>query len=210
MSLIVGLTGGIGSGKSTVAERFLARGAELVDADQIAHDLSRRGEPGWQAVCAAFGELALRADGELDRPRLRSLVFADPAAKAKLEAALHPLIGAEIRRRLASWKAPYGLLMVPLLIEGGTYREQIDRLLVVDCPEEEQIRRVMTRSGLSEDEVRAIMATQATRQARLAAATEVIDNSGGPQALEPQVAALDRRYRELAESQPKNRQTGEP
>lgn len=198
MSLIVGLTGGIGSGKSTVAERFAARGAELIDADQIAHELSRRGEPGWQAVRAAFGDAVLSPDGELDRPRLRSLVFTDPAAKARLEAALHPLIGAEINRRLAAWRAPYGLLMVPLLLEGGRYREQLDRLLVVDCPEEEQVRRVMARSGLAETEVRAIMATQASRADRLAAASDLIDNSGGPEGLEPQVAELDRRFRRLA------------
>ncbi len=198
MPLVIGLTGGIGSGKSTVAERFAARGADLVDADAIAHELSRQGAPGWEAVRAAFGDAVLRADGELDRAQLRNLVFRDPAAKVKLEAALHPLIGAEIGRRMAGWQAPYGLLMVPLLIEGGRYRDQIDRLLVVDCPEAEQIRRVMARSHLSEVEVRNIMAAQVSRADRLAEATEIIDNGGTLASLEPQVDALDRQYRELA------------
>jgi dephospho-CoA kinase len=199
MPLIVGLTGGIGSGKSTVAERFVARGADLVDADQVAHALSRAGEPGWAAVRAAFGDEVLRADGEIDRPRLRALVFQDPGAKARLENALHPLIGTEIARRMASWRAPYGILMVPLLLEGGRYRAHIDRLLVIDCPEAEQIKRVTMRSGLSEAEVRAVMASQVSREQRLAAATEVIDNSGPPEELDAQVATLDRAYREMAQ-----------
>jgi len=198
MPLIVGLTGGIGSGKSTVADRFVALGANLIDADQIAHEISRRGAPGWEAVHAAFGDEILLAGGELDRAKIRALVFADPAAKARLEQALHPLIGAEIARRMAGWAGPYGLLMVPLLIEGGRYRSQIDRLLVVDCPEDEQVRRVMSRSGLAAEEVRAIMATQATRAQRLAAADDVIDNSGAPDAIQGQVARLDRHYRALA------------
>lgn len=196
--LIVGLTGGIGCGKSTVAAQFAALGAEVIDADAVAHELSRRGEPGWHAVRAAFGESVLRPDGELDRAALRQLVFADPAAKARLEAALHPLIAAAIERQLAAWRGPYGLLMVPLLLEGGRYRDRIDRLLVVDCDEAEQIRRVMARSGLSENEVRAIMATQVDRPTRLAAADDVIDNSGPPASVAPAVAALDRQYRRLA------------
>lgn len=197
MALIVGLTGGIGSGKSTVADRFLALGADLVDADQIAHEISRPGACGWQAVRAAFGEAVLQADGELDRPKIRSLVFGNPEAKTRLEAALHPLIGAEITRRMAHWRGPYGLLMVPLMIEGGRYRSQVDRLLVVDCPEEEQIRRVKARSGLKAEEVRAIMAAQASRAERLAAADDVIDNAGPPEAIDAQVRALDEVYRAL-------------
>jgi dephospho-CoA kinase len=196
--LVVGLTGGIGCGKSTVAEQFAALGADLIDADAVAHELSRRGEPGWTAVREAFGDAVLRPDGELDRAALRQRVFADPAAKARLEAALHPLIADAIEHRLASWRAAYGLLMVPLLIEGGRYRDRIDRLLVIDCEPAEQVRRVMARSALSEGEVRAIMATQVDRQTRLAAADDVIDNSGPPEAIAPAVASLDQRYRQLA------------
>lgn len=201
MPLVVGLTGGIGSGKSSVAEHFVALGADLIDADHIAHQISRQGQPGWLAVRKAFGDTVLGSDGELDRPALRALVFGNPAAKAQLEAALHPLIRREVSLRLAQWQAPYGLLMVPLLLEGEGYRDRIDRLLVVDCPEEEQIRRVMARSHLSEAQIRAIMATQVSRQERLAAATEVIDNAGLPEALPPQVAALDRFYRGVAAAQ---------
>lgn len=195
---IVGLTGGIGSGKSSVATEFARRGADVVDADAVSHALTGAGAPGLVAIRDRLGAHFLRADGELDRPALRAAAFSDPETKRRLESILHPMIGAEIDRQIAQWKGPYGILMVPLLIEGGRYRDRIDRLLVVDCPEEEQVRRVVARSGLDPDEVRAIMRSQVSREARLSAADDVIDNSGPPEAIAPRVAALDAMYRRLA------------
>jgi dephospho-CoA kinase len=196
--LVVGLTGGIGSGKSKVAAAFAARGADVLDADDVAHAISKRGQAGHRAVVEAFGPEFVGTDGELDRALLRSRAFADPAFRQRLEALLHPLIAARIEEAIGSWRAPYGLLVVPLLFERGGLRSRVARVLVVDCPEEEQVRRVRLRSGLPEDEVRRIMATQLTRPARLALADDVIDNAGPAAALESQVDRLDQRYRELA------------
>ena len=195
---LVGLTGGIGSGKSEVAALFAARGADVLDADDIAHAISRRGEPGHRAVVDAFGDAFIAGDGELDRAALRSRAFADPAFRRELEQRLHPLIGARIEQSIAGLAGPYGLLVVPLLLERGGMRKHVARVLVVDCTEEEQVRRVRSRSGLAEDDVRRIMATQLPRAARLAQADDIIDNSGPREALLPQVDRLDRRYRELA------------
>lgn len=198
MPLVVGLTGGIGSGKSAVAEAFAALGAPVVDTDAIAHELSAAGAPGQRAVAAAFGPAAVADDGSLDRGWLRAQAFSDPAFRIRLEALLHPLIRDEADRRVAAWHAPYGLLVVPLLLERGGARSRVQRVLVVDCPEDTQVERVVARSGLSEPEVRAIMATQLTRAERIAQADDVIDNGGPREAIAPQVAALDRRYREIA------------
>lgn len=198
MSLVVGLTGGIGSGKSAVAAAFRALGVEVTDADEIAHELSAPGREGHRAVAAAFGPGVLAPDGTLDRAALRRRAFSDDAFRARLEAALHPPIRAEIRARVAAWRGVYGLLVVPLLLERGGTADLVDRVLVVDCPEDEQVRRVGRRSGLAEREVRAIMATQLSRQDRLARADDVIDNAGPPDAIAPAVARLDRSYRALA------------
>jgi|SRR5215472_800010 len=198
MAYVVGLTGGIGSGKTVVADAFAAAGAEIVDTDALAHRLSARGQPGLSAVRDAFGNGVLTPSGELDRALLRKLVFADSDARARLEAALHPLIRAEAERQIRAWRGPYGVVVVPLLLERGGLRSIIDRVLVVDCTEEEQVRRVVARSALAPEEVRAIMATQLDRAQRLAGADDVVDNSGALDAIEPQVRALDRRYRELA------------
>ncbi len=198
LALVVGLTGGIGSGKSQVSDAFAARGVEVVDADVLAHELSRPGAAGFTAIDALFGPDMLLPSGELDRARLRRYVFADADARARLEAALHPLISAESKRRIAAWRGPYGIVSVPLLLERGNLLPLIDRVLVVDCPEAEQIRRARLRSGLSEEEIRAIMATQVERSTRLARADDVIDNAGPIAAIAPQVAMLDQRYRELA------------
>jgi len=194
----VGLTGGIGSGKTVVADAFAARGVEVIDTDMLAHKLSAAGQPGFTAIIAAFGSAMLQPDGELDRAALRRLVFADAAARARLEAVLHPLIGAEVARRLEGSLGAYVLVVVPLLLERTGLRSLVNRILVVDCPETDQIRRVVARSGLSPTEIRAIMATQIDREHRLAAANDVLDNSGMPDTIAPQVEALDRRYRELA------------
>lgn len=195
---IVGLTGGIGSGKSTVADLFVARGAALVDTDAIAHELTAPGGAAMSALRARFGDVIVRSDGGLDRAAMRRRVFADAEAKAALEGILHPLIRAESDRRCALAQAPYVILAVPLLVESGTYRARCDRVLVVDCAPETQVARVMARSGLSEAEVRAIIAAQATREARLAAADDVVDNGGHAEALVPQVDALHRAYLDAA------------
>ena len=197
MPLVVGLTGGIGSGKSAVADAFAALGAPLVDADAIAHEISAAGAAGQRAVAETFGAAATAVDGSLDRRWLREQAFADPTFRERLERVLHPLIRAEADRRIGEWTAPYGLFVVPLLLDRGDARGRVHRVLVVDCPEETQIARVMERSGLREDQVRAIMAAQLSRPARLAQADDVIDNSGTRDAIAPQVERLDRRYRML-------------
>lgn len=199
MSYVVGLTGGIGSGKSTVAELFAALGAEVVDADAIARELTAPGGIALPALLAEFGAEVLAADGALDRAQMRTLAFADPARKARLEAILHPLIRAECEARCAAADdAPYVLLVVPLLVESGAYAKTIDRLLVVDCPEELQILRVVARSGLAREDVLRIMAAQASRTQRLAAADDVLENVGVPSDLRVPVAQLHARYAHLA------------
>jgi dephospho-CoA kinase len=195
---VVGLTGGIGSGKSVVADAFAKRGADITDTDRLAHALSARGEAGHAAILAAFGDTVCRPDGTIDRERLRDLVFADAGARARLEAILHPLIAAAALAEIAAWRAVYGIVVVPLLFERGGLASIVARTLVVDCSEEQQVRRVAARSGLAPKAVRAIMATQLSRPERLARADDVIDNSGPLEAIAPQVDALDRRYRQLA------------
>jgi dephospho-CoA kinase len=195
---LVGLTGGIGSGKSEVAAVFAARGVDVLDADEIAHAISKRGEAGHRAVVASLGAQFVRADGELDRPALRRRAFDDATFRRDLEQLLHPLIAARLEDAVGDFRGPYGILVVPLLLERGGLRKRVARILVVDCPEQEQIRRVQLRSGLPADEVRRIMATQLPRGERLAEADDVIDNSGPRTAIEPQVDRLDRLYRDLA------------
>jgi len=195
---LVGLTGGIGSGKSEVAAQFAARGADVLDADDIAHAISRRGEAGHRAVVESLGASFIGADGELDRAALRRRAFDDPAFRRDLEQLLHPLIAARLDDAIADLRGPYGVVVVPLLLERGGLRKRVSRVLVVDCTEQEQVRRVRMRSGLSGDDVRKIMATQLPRAERLVAADDVIDNSGTRDELPPQVERLDRRYRELA------------
>lgn len=198
MTFIVGLTGGIGSGKSAAASLFEALGAAVVDTDAIAHELTAPGGDAIAPIRAAFGEEVIDARGALDRAAMRRKVFADEQAKAHLEAILHPMIRAEADRRSAAAQAPYVVLVVPLLVESGGYRSRVQRVAVVDCPEEVQVARAMARSGLSAEEARAIMAAQAGRRERLAAADDVIDNGGELAALRPQVEALHRRYLEMA------------
>jgi len=202
MPLVVGLTGGIGSGKSAAAEEFASLGAALVDTDAIAHSLTAPGGAAISELRRLFGEQAVDAAGAMDRRRMRERVFADPAEKRKLEALLHPLIRAESQRRvaesLATTIAPYVLLVVPLLIESGDYRGRVGRVLVVDCPEQLQVARVRQRSGLPEAEIRRIIASQIQREKRLAAADDVIDNSGPVAALHQQVGNLHEKYLALA------------
>ncbi len=195
----VGLTGGIGSGKTTVADMFAARGAAVIDTDRIAHELTWPGGIAMPAIRAEFGEDFLTPDGAMDRARMRAAVFADPAAKRRLEAILHPLIRSECERAANEAKGKYLIFVVPLLVESGNWKTRVSRVLVVDCPEELQLQRVMERSGLSEAQVRAIMATQANRAHRLAAADDVISNAEGPDALAPQVERLHALYCSLAQ-----------
>jgi len=194
----VGLTGGIGSGKTTVADLFAARGASVIDTDHIAHQLTVAGGPAIAAILARFGDRFLTPDGALDRARMREYVFADPAAKVSLEAILHPLIRVETERAAAQAGGAYLLFVVPLLVESGSWRERVSRVLVVDCPEQLQVERVMQRSALSDAQVRAIMATQVRREQRLAAADDVVVNDGEPAALVPQVDRLHALYSRLA------------
>ena len=202
MSLIVGLTGGIGSGKSTVADKLAAFGAALVDTDVIAHQLTGVHGAAMSQIAAAFGSAVVRDDGALDRDAMRRLVFSDPAAKKRIEAILHPLIRRESEALCRSASAaPYILLVVPLLVEAPTpesYRQRVDRILVVDCDEATQVSRVVARSGLLPAEVRAIMATQASRAERLAVADDVVFNGGELEDLNAQLIALHRRYLDLA------------
>jgi len=195
----VGLTGGIGSGKTAVADLFARRGIAVVDSDEIAHELTRAGGVAIEPIRAAFGPAFIGADGALDRAAMRKLAFGDARGRRQLEAILHPLIGRESARRSERAGSAYVILVVPLLVENGADRSRYSRVLVVDCTEAQQIERVKRRSGLSETEVREILSAQATREKRLALADDVIDNSGSPDALERQVALLHEKYLRLAE-----------
>jgi dephospho-CoA kinase len=199
VSFLVGLTGGIGSGKSAAADEFARLGASVVDTDAISHELTGKGGAAVQEVERVFGK-GFVVDGAMDRKRMRDHVFADPAAKRSLERLLHPMIREESARRIAAASGAYVVHVVPLLIESPDYRKRVDRVLVVDCPEETQVARVRARSGLSEDEVRAIMRGQTPRAERLAAADDVIDNSSTRDALRNQVAALHKKYLQFAQS----------
>ena len=198
MPLVIALTGGIGSGKSSVAAVFAELGAAVVDTDEIAHALTAPGQPGAVKIGEQFGPQYLRADGSLDRDRMRELVFADAAAKKKLEAILHPLIRHEVDAAVRAARAPYVVLVVPLLVETDAYRNLARRVLVVDCSEATQIARVRQRSGHSEETVRKIMASQASRADRLARADDVIVNDADLATLRTQSAGLHRRYLGLA------------
>jgi dephospho-CoA kinase len=196
---VVGLTGGIGSGKSTVADLFAARGVPLVDTDVIAHRITAPHGIAMPRIAAEFGNEFVTADGSLDRARMRTLVFGDERACKRLESITHPLIRAETEREEREARGPYVIVVVPLLVESGSWKNRVNRVLTVDCSVDTQIARVMTRNGFSRDEVLAIIARQATREARLAAADDVIDNDNAPlEALEAQVDAQHRAYLSLA------------
>lgn len=200
-ALLVGLTGGIGSGKTTVADRFGALGVPLIDTDLIAHELTGPEGAAMPAIRDAFGARVVASDGRLDRAAMRALAFDDPAARKRLESILHPMIReATMRGIAAAAGSPYAIVVVPLLVESGTWRQWLDRVLVVDCPVELQISRVMKRSGLERAQVEAIVAAQAPREQRLAAADDVVENAGDAAALDPQVAVLHAKYLELAAS----------
>lgn len=194
MPFVVGLTGGIGSGKSAAADAFAARGASVVDTDVIAHELTGPGGEAMHAIREAFGPEVVTTDGRLDRARMRALAFRDGAARRRLEAILHPMIQQVSAARVTEAQGPYVVLVVPLLVESGDYRQRVDRVAVVDVPETVQIARTMARSGLDRDQVVQILAAQASREARLAAADDVIDNAGERAALDARVAVLHADY----------------
>src|SRR4051812_912895 len=196
--LVVGLTGGIGSGKSAAADEFGRLGATVVDTDAIAHELTAADGAALPHIKGLFGEAFIAPSGAMDRDAMRARVFADPVAKRALEALLHPMIRAESERRIAAASGPYVIYVVPLLVEAGDYRGRVDRVLVVDAPEPAQLERVRARSGLTEREVRAIVAQQASREARRAAADDLIDNGGTLEQLFSQVRALHARYLKMA------------
>lgn len=194
---VVGITGGIGSGKTAVSDRFEALGIRVVDADLASRWVVEPGRPALARIAEHFGDDVLAADGTLDRAALRRLVFADPEARQWLEALLHPLIAQEIRAALAAAESPYAILVSPLLLESGQ-TEFVDRVLVVDVPESVQIERTMARDDNDEAQVRSIIAVQIDRSARLEGADDVIENDGGLDALDVRVAELHHRYLELA------------
>lgn len=197
--LTIGLTGGIACGKSVVADAFAALGAGLVDTDRVSREVVAAGTPGLDAVVHEFGTGVLLPTGELDRTAMRRRVFADPRARARLEAILHPMIRERTLEKLGALDAPYAIVAVPLLVESG-FAELVDRILVVDCAPGTQLERVMRRDGASADEARAIIAAQTDRATRLDAADDVIDNDGDLETCRAQVAELHRRYLELAEN----------
>jgi dephospho-CoA kinase len=193
----VALTGGIASGKTTVAERFAALGVPVIDTDLIARQVVEPGEPALAQIVAAFGPGVLDADGRLDRRRLREIIFADATARRRLEAILHPAIRAEMECQSRAAGGPYQLLVIPLLAEGGR-RDHVDRVLLVDVPEAVQVERLMRRDGVSREQAAASLGAQATRAARLAIADDVLTNTGRAEDLDEQVAALHARYLGLA------------
>lgn len=199
MTFVVALSGGIGSGKSTVADLFEKFGAEIIDTDAISRDLTRPGTEEYATILETFGDDVMDADGRLVREKLREKVFTDDSARRRLEAILHPPIRAEATRRLAESSAPYVILVVPLLIEKGGY-DFADRTLIVDCSPERQIERVMQRSKLSRRQVESIMASQAPREVRRARADDVLANEDGLENLERDVETLHQRYLELSRS----------
>ncbi|MBI2802596.1 MAG: dephospho-CoA kinase [Gammaproteobacteria bacterium] len=203
-SLVVGVTGGIGSGKSTICAEFARFGAPVIDADVAAREVVEPGTPGLAEIVAEFGASVLDSHGLLDRPALRRVVFKDAARRRRLEEILHPKIRARIAEQIAALDAPYCLLAIPLLVEKGNYTF-IDRILVVDCPLEIQVERVMRRDKLTVPEVEAIMRTQTTREQRLAMADDVVLNAGDLDPVRGQVAELHQRYLLLAKARQNDR-----
>ncbi len=195
--LVVALTGGIGSGKTSVSTRLAALGAAIIDTDSIAHALTAPGGAAMPVIAAAFGAEVVASDGSLDRPAMRRRVFADASARQRLEAILHPLIRARLETALRQVQAPYAVVVIPLLFETG-WTAVADRILVVDLPEDQQIQRVMLRNGLSAAEVRRIIATQASRATRRAGADDIIENMGNRDELMRQTEGLHQRYLRLA------------
>ena len=196
----VGLTGGIASGKSTVADVFADLGVPVIDTDVIAREVVAPGKPALDEICSRFGNAMIDGTGHLDRAAMRQLVFADDAARRDLEAILHPRIGAETRRQSEDANGPYQIIVVPLLTESALL-EFVDRVLVVDCDEEVQIQRLLSRDTETTEQARRILAAQANRSERLSIADDVIDNNGDLSSMKRSIIELDRMYRRLARQQ---------
>lgn len=201
--LRVGLTGGIGSGKSTIASLFVMRGVPVIDTDEIARSLTEPGQDSFDEIVRAFSETIVDENRRIDRNRLRERVFDNADERRRLEAILHPRIRALVRDKLAAIEAPYAVIVVPLLIESG-FTDLVNRILVVDVMENVQIQRTAARSGLSEPEIRKIMSAQASRAQRLQAANEVIENNGDRKQLEAEVERMHQWYLSLATTVNKN------
>lgn len=202
--LRIGLTGGIASGKSTVGQRFVELGIPVIDADVAARAVVLPGTPGHDLIVQRFGEGILSANGELDRRALRELIFSDPASRRDLDAILHPLIREHMESQAAAAVGPYLVMAIPLLVEGGGSRERIDRVLVVDVDEDKQLERVQARDGISMQQARAILGSQASRAARLAAADDVLLNAGTVAELRQVVDRLHQDYLKLAQAKAKS------
>jgi dephospho-CoA kinase len=199
MKLIIGLTGGIGSGKSTAAEMFAKLGVDIIDTDAIAHQLTAAGQPALTTIGKLFGKGIMTSDGTLDRIKLRDLVFNDAVARKRLEEFLHPLIREQVITALTQpTSSPYSMVVVPLLFETNAYQHIIHRSLVIDCPEQLQLQRALTRGTINEAAVRAVMAAQYPRQQRLANADDVIVNDGGYEKLKEKVEEMHEKYLSLA------------
>lgn len=197
--LVIGLTGGIGSGKSTVAEMFESLGVPIIDMDRIARQIVEPGQPALTQIKQAFGEKIVAASGQLNRQQLSKIIFDSAEKRHQLEAILHPLIRQETERQLAELKSPYCIVVIPLLLE-SEQRSLVDRVLVVDVPESLQITRTMQRDGISAAQVRKILAAQVGRDSRLNAADDVIDNSAAMEDIRHRVDELDQQYRALSEN----------
>lgn len=197
--LVIGLTGGIGSGKSTVAEMFESLGVPIIDMDRIARQIVEPGQPALTQIKHAFGEKIVAASGQLNRQQLSKIIFDSAERRHQLEAILHPLIRQETARQLAELKSPYCIVVIPLLLE-SEQRSLVDRVLVVDVPESLQITRTMQRDGISAAQVRKILAAQVGRDSRLNAADDVIDNSAAMEDIRHRVDELDQQYRALSEN----------
>jgi len=193
----IALTGGIASGKTTVADIFAALGVPVIDTDVIAREVVEPGQPALAKVVDAFGTGILEADGRLDRRHLRERIFTDPDARRRLEAILHPAIRAEMERQSSTAGGPYQVLVIPLLTEGRR-RDHVDRVLLVDVPEELQIQRLMCRDGVSHEQAQASLNAQATRAERIAMADDIVRNTGRPGDLRDRVAELHAQYLGLA------------
>jgi dephospho-CoA kinase len=198
--LVIGLTGGIASGKSTVANRFIELGVPLIDADIVSRAVVQPGTKGLSQIIERFGSEVLNPQGELDRGRLRSHIFGDVVERKALEAILHPLIRDEMNAQAQAVLAPYLVMAIPLLVEGGSPHRRVDRVLVVDVPESVQITRLLARDGSTEDQARAILASQATREARLAEADDVITNTVTVTELRQSVDRLHTQYLQQAQN----------
>jgi dephospho-CoA kinase len=201
-NLRIGLTGGIASGKSTVTERFRELGVPVIDADVASRSVVEPGKPGLARVVERFGPQVLDAEGRLDRRALRTVIFSDSTSRQALEAILHPLVRADMERQAAAAQGPYVVMAIPLLIEGGNPHQRVDRVLVVDADEALQIQRVQMRDGASPEQARAILASQASREARLAAADDVLSNTGSVAELRQAVDLLHEQYLQLSQTSP--------